>query len=154
MIIRPATAADVPTLLAMLRELAAFEGGTVRATEADLCLDGFGPRPLFEALLAEDGAAVVGMLIFLPLYSSWEGRPALMIHDLFVREPARGRGAGQALVRALAALATDRGCARLDVNVLTWNDRARAFYAGLGFAHAEGWLGYRLMLPSGRGAAG
>lgn len=142
--IRLATQADVPVVHALLTELAAFEGGEVRATPADLARDGFGARPLFEVLLAEDGGRALGMLVFFPIYSSWEGRPGIMIHDLFVRESARGHGAGKALVTALARIAIERGCFRLDVNVLDWNDKARAFYASLGLAHNEGWLGYRV----------
>jgi len=88
----------------------------------------------------------LGMLTYLSLYSSWSGRPALMIHDLFVQDAARGQGAGKALVSALTAIAREQGCCRVDVNVLDWNEKARAFYAALGFGHNEGWLGYRLGL--------
>ncbi|MGE5475411.1 MAG: N-acetyltransferase family protein [Bacteroidales bacterium] len=144
--IRPARAGDGATLHALLLELAAFEQGNVDATAADLERDAFGPKPLFEALLAEHDGRAVGMLTYLSLYSSWRGRPALLIHDLFVREQARGLGAGKALVASLRDIARQRGCCRVDVNVLDWNDRARAFYASLGFAHNEGWLGYRLNL--------
>lgn len=146
MIVRQARAGDGATLHTLLTELAAFEQGSVDATAADLERDGFGPRPLFEALLAEQDGHAVGMLTYLTLYSSWRGRPALMIHDLFVRESARGAGAGKALVTRLSEIARDRGCCRVDVNVLDWNERARAFYAALGFGHNEGWLGYRLPL--------
>lgn len=146
MIVRQARAGDGATLHALLVELAAFEQGSVDATAADLERDGFGPRPLFEALLAEHEGHAVGMLTFLPLYSSWRGRPALLIHDLFVRDAARGLGTGKALVHRLAEIGRERGCCRVDVNVLDWNDRARAFYAALGFAHNAGWLGYRLPL--------
>lgn len=146
MIIRQAQAGDGATLHALLTELAAFEQGSVDATAADLERDGFGPHPLFEALLAEMDGRAVGMLTFLPLYSSWRGRPALLIHDLFVRDAARGLGAGKALVGRLADIARARGCCRIDVQVLDWNDRARAFYAALGFGHNQGWLGYRLPL--------
>lgn len=144
--IRQARAGDGATIHALLTELAAFEQGSVDATAADLERDAFGPKPLFEALLAERDGRAVGMLTFLSLYSSWRGRPALMIHDLFVQEAARGTGAGKALVGRLAEIARECGCCRIDVNVLDWNDKARAFYASLGFAHNEGWLGYRLGL--------
>lgn len=146
MIVRPARAGDGVALHALLVELAAFEQGGVDATPADLERDGFGEKPLFEALLAERDGRAVGMLTFLPLYSSWRGRPALLIHDLYVREAARGSGAGKALVTRLGEIGRQRGCCRIDVNVLDWNQRARAFYAGLGFAHNDGWLGYRLPL--------
>lgn len=142
--IRLAQAADVPTIHALLTELAAFEGGAVSATAEDLLRDGFGARPLFEVLLAESGGRAKGMLVFFPIYSSWRGRPGVMIHDLFVREEARGRGLGQALVRKLAGVTTARGGTRMDVNVLDWNAKARRFYEGLGLAHNEGWLGYRV----------
>jgi GNAT superfamily N-acetyltransferase len=144
--IRPARAGDGATLHALLLELAVFEQGSVDATAADLERDAFGPQPRFEALLAEHDGRAVGMLTYLSLYSSWRGRPALLIHDLFVREEARGLGAGKALVASLGDIARQRGCCRIDVNVLDWNDRARTFYAALGFAHNEGWLGYRLPL--------
>lgn len=141
--IRLAQAADVATIHGLLTELAAFEGGQVAATQADLARDGFGARPLFEVLLAEQDGVAQGMLIFLSLYSSWAGRPALMLHDLFVREAARGQGVGKALVGRLAEIGVERGCCRMDVNVLDWNQRARGFYESLGFAHNKGWLGYR-----------
>lgn len=144
--IRPAQAGDGTTIHALLTELAAFEQGSVAATAADLERDAFGPQPLFAALLAEQDGRAVGMLTYLSLYSSWSGRPALMIHDLFVQEQARGLGAGKALVTRLADIARARGCCRVDVNVLDWNEKARGFYAALGFAHNAGWLGYRLGL--------
>lgn len=140
---RLATLADVETIHAMLLELAAFEGGTVTATPADLARDGFGARPLFEALLAEQDGAVLGMLVFFPTYSSWRGRPGVMIHDLFVREPARGNGIGEALVAALAELARQRGWARIDVSVLEDNAAARRFYDRQGLTHDKGWVRHR-----------
>lgn len=142
--IRPAHRGDVDALHALLCELAAFEGGVVHATPSDLTRDGFGERPLFEALVAEMDGTMVGMLVFIPLYSSWQGRKALMIHDLYVRETARGQGTGKALVMEVMRLARDRGCCRVEVNVLEWNGQARAFYEGLGLTHHAGWLGYRV----------
>lgn len=142
--LRLAQAADVPVIHEMLTELAAFEGGTVAATQADLARDGFRERPLFEALLAEADGQVLGLLVFIPLYSSWQGRPGVMIHDLYVRADARGQGTGKALVTELARLAVERGCCRIEVNVLDWNAKARAFYESLGLKHNAGWLGYRV----------
>lgn len=144
--IRLATEGDVGALHTLLTELAAFEGGDVTATPADLARDGWGPRPLFEALLAEQDGEAVGLLVFFPIYSSWRGRAGVMIHDLFVRDAARGAGMGRALVGTLLALAEERGWGRLEVNVLEWNQPARRFYESHGLRHNEGWLGYRLEL--------
>ena len=140
MIIRAAQPADAVTLHALLGELAAFEGGTMTTTAEDLSRD-CGTR--FEALLAEEAGQSIGVLVFFPTYASWRGRPALMIHDLYVREAARGEGAAKALVAELKRLAASRGCCRIEVNVLEWNQRARAFYEAMGLRWNEGWLGYQ-----------
>lgn len=143
MIIRLATLADLEVVHAMLLELAAIEGGTVSATLDDLARDGFGDRKLFEVLLAEESGAVGGMLVFIPTYSTWQGRPGVMIHDLFVREAARGRGIGEALVKELARLGEQRGWARMDVSVLEANSAARRFYDRQGLVHDTGWVRHR-----------
>jgi ribosomal protein S18 acetylase RimI-like enzyme len=44
---------------------------------------------------------------------------------------------------ALAAIAVQRGCGRLELSVLHWNP-ARKFYERLGLAHMEEWLPYRI----------
>lgn len=138
--IRKATPADMGQVHGLIRELAEFEGGTVKSTPDDLARD-YGR---FEVLLAERDGAAVGMLVFFATYSTWEGRPGTMIHDLFVREAGRGAGIGKALVKEVARLTVERGGTRLDVNVLDWNDKARGFYAGCGLSHDGGWLRYRV----------
>ena len=146
--VRPAVPDDMPELLAMLRELAAFEQApaeALRCDEAAFRRDGFGPHRRFECLFAEMAGVVVGFANLLPGYSSWLARPALVIHDLFVREPARHRGVATALVAAIRGLAEERGCGRVDVNVLNWNS-ARTFYEQQGFAPQADWVIHRLTI--------
>lgn len=142
---RPATPEDAGTVLALVRELAGFERAppdAVKATEADLRRGLAGPRPAFECLIAEAGGEPVGMAVFFPTFSTSEGRPGLQLHDLYVREAARGTGAGRALVSALARVALERGCTRLDPDVLDWNP-ARGFYEHAGLTRMDGWSFYR-----------
>ncbi|MGP1396834.1 MAG: N-acetyltransferase family protein [Inquilinaceae bacterium] len=143
--VRPAVADDAAFILAMIRELARFEKAEdqVRATEADLRRDGWGPQPRFEALIGERDGMAEGFALFYPTYSTWEGRAGLFLEDLYVRPGARGSGLGQALVAAVAALAVERGCPRLELNVLDWNP-ARDFYRRLGIEHLTEWLPYRV----------
>lgn len=150
--IRPTIPDDMPELLVMLRELAAFEqapSGSLRCTEADFRRDGFGPQRRFDCLFAEGNGVVLGFIILLPTYSSWLALPGLVIHDLYVRPEARGKGAAAALVAAARALAEQRGCGRVDVNVLSWNS-ARAFYEKQGFTPQPDWVIHRLDLPHPR----
>jgi GNAT superfamily N-acetyltransferase len=58
--------------------------------------------------------------------------PALFLKDLFVSAGARSRGVGLALMRAVARLAVDRGCSRINWNTARDNAGALAFYARLG----------------------
>ena len=144
--VRPARPDDAGTIIRFIRGLAEFEhepASSVKVTEADIVRDGFGEHPSFEALIAEADAAPVGFALFFMNYSTWEGTRGLYIEDLFVDEAARGTGAGRALMVAAAAIAKERGCARLELSVLDWNP-ARAFYERLGMTHQEKWLPYRL----------
>jgi GNAT superfamily N-acetyltransferase len=148
--IRKATIEDAPLILAFIKELAAFENepDAVRNSEAAIRAQGFGADPAFEVLIAEaegpDGLAQpAGMALFYHTYSTWTGRRGLYVDDLFVRAPFRGTGVGRALLQAAARVAIERGCPRLDLQVLDWNS-ARAFYERLGFRHKDEWLPYRL----------
>lgn len=142
MTIRAAGPDDAPHILALLRELAAFEGGAVTASATDLrtALDG---RQM-EALLAEQAGETVGLLTVLPSYSSWRGQAGAIIHDLYVRPGARGLGLGRKLVQALLSQAPERGWGRVDVTVLDWNRPAQQFYARLGLVPATGWQIWRI----------
>jgi GNAT superfamily N-acetyltransferase len=90
-----------------------------------------------------DGAAI-GFALFFHNFSTFEGRPGIYLEDLFVAPEARGSGAGKALLRHLAQLARDRGCARLEWSVLDWNEPAISFYRSLGAASMDDWTVNRL----------
>jgi GNAT superfamily N-acetyltransferase len=144
--IRPATAADTPTICRLIRGLAEYERlvDEVALDEGRLHEHLFGPRPFAEVLLAEESGAVVGFALFFHNYSTFRGRPTLFLEDLFVEPAHRGKGHGKALLRALARLAVERDCARLEWSVLNWNEPAIRFYRALGAAPLDGWTVYRL----------
>lgn len=143
--IREASPGDAATIVALIRELAAYEdlSDQVRISEADVVRDGFSERPYFECLIAEVDGEVAGFALFFHNYSTFEGRPGIYVEDVYVRENARGLGLGRNLMARLAAIARQRGCRRLDLWVLHWNP-AREFYHRLGFRHMGNWLPYRL----------
>ncbi|KQM68030.1 GNAT family acetyltransferase [Sphingomonas sp. Leaf17] len=145
-VIRPATPADMPTILRFVRELATFERApdAVLATEAMLTDALFGPHPAAEAVIAETDGASLGFALFFHNFSTWEGRRGLYLEDLYVTPAARGRGIGKALLRHLAALAVARGCARFEWSVLDWNADAIAFYRSVGAVGMDDWTIQRL----------
>ena len=145
--IRAATPADVPQMLAMVRELAEFERAAeqVVATEKHLHATLFAEQPAVFGHVAEtaDGR-LAGMAIWFLSYSTWLGTHSLYLEDLFVRPEHRGAGLGQRLLATLAGICVERGYDRLEWWVLDWNEPARGFYAALGADALTEWIPHRL----------
>jgi len=95
-------------------------------------------------LLARDEAnAAVG---FATVYWSWDTLVAERVgimHDLFVRKDARGRGFGTALIDACLDECRQHGAAKLGWQTARDNARARRVYDRVG-ATQEEWLDYWL----------
>src|SRR5271170_731888 len=147
-VIRSAEPADVPLILELIHELATYEREpqAVVATEADLFRDGFGARPFFQCLIAELEGVPAGFAFYFFNYSTWRGRPGIHLEDLFVRPRFRGRGIGKALLAKVAEVAVENQCARLQWDVLDWNQTAIDFYHSLGAKFLSEW---RIMRVSG-----
>ena len=146
MIVRPASPDDVPTVLAMIRELADYERALheVRATEEALGAALFCVEPRVFCHVAADEGQLVGFALWFTSFSTWLSTHGLYLEDLYVRPTARGRGAGRALLQTLAQICVARGWPRLEWSVLDWNVDARAFYASLGAAARTDWIPYRV----------
>ena len=106
---------DVPVLLTLIRELAAFERApdAVKMSEAQLHEGLFGPEALAEALLVKIDGVPQAMAIWGRSFNTWTGRPGMAIEDVYVREACRGRGVGKAIFAHLAGLAVQRGYLRV-----------------------------------------
>jgi len=141
LVVRTAVAADLPLIAALIRELAEYEhlSHEVRFDEAALGEYLFGRRPYAEALIGEADGAGQGFALYFHNFSTFEGRPGIYLEDLFVRPAARGFGLGKALLLRLAALAVERGCARLEWSVLDWNAPSIGFYRALGARAMDDW---------------
>lgn len=146
--IRPATEADAPILLALIRELADYEKLTheVVATVDSLRATLFGPQRVAEALIGCVNENPVGMAIFFTNYSTFLARPGLHLEDLYVQPAHRGCGLGKALITAVARIAAERGCGRYEWTVLDWNTPAIQFYESLGAEMKADW---RIMRVTG-----
>jgi GNAT superfamily N-acetyltransferase len=139
--IRAAAPADLDLIHGFILALADYErlAHEVRADRETLARHLFGERPMAEVLIAEAAGEAVGFALFFHNFSTFEGRPGLYLEDLFVTPGARGLGAGRALLSRLAALALERGCARLEWAVLDWNRPAIDFYRALGARPMDDW---------------
>jgi GNAT superfamily N-acetyltransferase len=162
--LRPATAADVPTILRCIRELAEYErlAHECIATEALLEESLFGPTPSAEVVLAfrsagdgrdagdtpETPDTPAGFALWFRSYSTFLARPGIYLEDLFVFPEFRGQGLGRQLLSHLARTAVERGYGRLEWAVLDWNSDAIRFYESLGARPMAEWTTYRLTGPA------
>jgi GNAT superfamily N-acetyltransferase len=139
--IRPAVEPDLDLIIGFVRGLAEYErlADEVRLDRDVLATHLFGSAPKAEVLIADLGGKPAGFALFFHNFSTFEGKPGIYLEDLFVNPDARGSGAGKALLAALAALALERGCARLEWSVLDWNAPAIDFYRALGAKSMDGW---------------
>ncbi|MCY1258691.1 Acetyltransferase (GNAT) family protein [compost metagenome] len=144
--LRPARPDDVPLILALIAELAEYEhlSHQMAADAARMHEHLFGPRPYAEVLIGEVDGEAAGFALFFHNYSTFLSQPGIYLEDLFVRPAARGLGLGKALLTALAKLAVERGCGRLEWSVLDWNEPAIGFYRSLGAVPMDEWSVYRL----------
>ncbi len=148
--IRAARASDAGAIHAMIGALAEYErlSHVHVATESDIAKALFGPRPAAEVLLCDKDEESVAFALFFHNFSTFLGRPGLWLEDLFVLPAHRGRGIGKALLRALAAIAVERGCGRVEWAVLDWNESAIGFYRGLGASVLPDWRIVRVVGPA------
>ena len=144
--IRAGTEADVPVILALIRELAEYEHLTheVVATASGLRNALFGERRVAEVLLGCLRGEVVAFAVFFHNFSTFLGKPGLYLEDLFVKPDYRGKGFGGAMLRHVARIAKRRDCGRLEWSVLDWNEPALRFYRNLGAQPMKDWIVHRL----------
>ena len=144
--IRPATSADAPVIASLVRELADYEKllDDAKATAADFLREIESPNPVIHVLIAEWNGSPCGFALYFFNFSTFVGRPGLYLEDLFVRPAQRKHGIGRALLRALARIASQRGCGRMEWAVLDWNEPALRFYKSLDARQMNEWIIHRL----------
>jgi GNAT superfamily N-acetyltransferase len=144
--VRTARPDDVPVILELIRELAAYEREpeAVEATDGLLHAALFGPAPAAHAHVVEHDGQVAGFAVWFLNFSTWLGRPGIYLEDLYVRPEHRGRGYGRALLAELARLCVERGYGRLEWWVLDWNEPAIGFYRSLGARPMDEWTVHRV----------
>ncbi|KAL8846882.1 MAG: hypothetical protein Q9221_008048 [Calogaya cf. arnoldii] len=160
--VRFATEADVPTILALIHELAAYEkaSSSVLATESSLLntlsfpssdKPGYARTLLIFPPAPDDENECAGLALYFHNYSTWRAAPGVYLEDLFVRPKFRGRGYGKRLLGELALETKRVGGKRLEWSVLKWNEPSLKFYESLGARRMEGWVGMRVDDLSGLG---
>lgn len=101
--VRFATPNDTGLILQMIRELADFEKllDEVVTDYKTLHKSLFEDPKAPEVLIAEENKKPVGFVLFFHNFSTFLGRKGIYIEDLYIRETARGKGYGEALLKEI-----------------------------------------------------
>ena len=89
------------------------------------------------SVVASVGGEPVGLINAFQGFSTFKCKPLINVHDVFVQPEHRRRGVTQAMLRAVEKVATERGCCKLTLEVLSNNPRAMGSYAKFGFKSYE-----------------
>jgi ribosomal protein S18 acetylase RimI-like enzyme len=145
--VRPATAVDVPAMLAFGEELReqlnpGLDGkrtrgsfATGRAALQARYTDALADPDRHLVVAVDDVDAPLGMALFtVAPANALLDAPVLHVSHAVVADKNRRRGAGKALVAAAAAFAEERGLDQVVVSVHPGSRDANRFFARLGFA--------------------
>ena len=131
LIIRPALASDAQSIGNLARQFASYLRELGDLTDFKLTAnayqrDGFGTKPAFAGLVAEDQGKVIGYLLYHFGYDSDRAARNMHVVDLYVDRAARNQGVGKALMARAASIAREASA------VYQPNTIAATFYEKLG----------------------
>jgi len=124
--IRKGEEADFDDVLALIKELAIFQGVPEKVTNTVELMNE--EKNYFQCLVAEKEAReIIGVATYFYAYYTWSGK-SLYLDDLYVKEESRGLKAGTMLLDKLFEIAKEENCKRVRWMVSNWNKPAIEFY--------------------------
>ncbi len=140
-LIRNAVQEDCTAMMELIHELALYEKAPEEVTvQFDHFLQsGFGEKPVWWALVAEDEGVVIGFALYYIRYSTWKGQ-RLYLEDLLITESMRGKGIGGLLFDELIVICKEKKYSGMAWQVLDWNEPAINFYKKYNAHLDAGWL--------------
>ncbi len=144
-IIRKGIKSDLPEALELIKELALYEKAPdeVTVTIEEMEQDGFGSNPIFNFFIAEAADKIVGISLYYIKYSTWKGK-CVFLEDIIVTEQFRKCGIGRQLFDAVVNVSKELNAARLEWQVLEWNDLAIKFYEKINAGFDSEWINCKL----------
>jgi len=164
--IRKAKKQDLPAILALIKELAAYEKQPkeVKVKLKELERDGFGKGKVFDCFVAEimqngdmrkkrpgtntdpkPDKLIAGMALYYVKYSTWKGK-CIYLEDIIVTESMRREKIGKKLFEAVIAAARKMKARKLEWQVLDWNTPAISFYKKYSTVFDGTWVNCKLIL--------
>jgi len=148
--IRPVRRGDLPALIEMCAEHAAYERAAFDPVgkAGRLAAALFSSPPRVYAWIAWGADRAVGYATASREFSTWSARDHLHLDCLFLRSAERGCGIGAMLLRTVVATARAQNLCELQWQTPDWNESAIGFYRRFG-ARAKSKLRFTLALNAG-----
>lgn len=101
-------------------------------------------RPQAFSVLAFQGVEAVGLVNCIEGFSTFACKPLVNVHDVAVRPTHRKLGVARQMLALAEAIARERGCCKMTLEVLQGNAPAIKLYEDIGF------VGYQLVESMGQ----
>jgi GNAT superfamily N-acetyltransferase len=133
-LVREATAADIPAVLALYAQPELDNGNVLPIEQAVALHQRFAHYPDYILYVALEGGAVVGSFALLVMDNLGHlGAPSGIVEDVVVATERQGHGIGQAMMRFALERCREKRCYKLVLSSNAKRARAHAFYEKLGF---------------------
>lgn len=134
LIIRPATSADLPGVLALCAQPGMDDGRVLPLEDAEAVFARFARYPDYTLYVAATGGKTVGTFALLVMDNLGHlGTPSAVVEDVVVDPTLQGRGIGQKMMAFAIDRAREKRCYKLVLSSNAKRERAHAFYEQLGF---------------------
>lgn len=145
MTIRQATPSDLPVLVDLCAEHAAYERSEFDPLGKEAALHAmiFSSAARLNCIVAVEEGSLKGYATFSVECSTWDAAYYMHMDCLFLRPEARNKGIGKALMKEIAQQAMQQGVTRMQWQTPSFNVDAVRFYERLGPVKKEK---YRLFL--------
>lgn len=145
--IRKAEIKDLPQIIDLMQEFAVFENleDSFLVTEEKLFEAFFGEKAFAKSLVAHSENEMIAFAIGFPVLKTFRGERSFYLEDLYIKTEFRGKGFGFEMLKAVAKLAKEENCVRMDWQALDWNVNALEFYKKIGAEADSGNVDFRLI---------
>lgn len=128
--IETASEKDIPAIIELMREFAAFENlfDYLEITEEKLYEAMFGENGFVESLIAFGDEKPVAYALYYLSFASFRGQFGIYLEDIYITENYRKHRLGEMMLKQIARIGKENGAVRMDFQVLDWNTPAINFY--------------------------
>lgn len=130
--IRFATPEDAGLVVEFMRKLGTYQKMREKITATEEGIRKLLETGQGETIFGDYDGETVGFCYFYKDSSAFTGQSSMYIDGFYVEETIRFKGLGKIMMAFLSKLALERGCQRLGLGCLDWNEPSIKFYKDLG----------------------